>query len=125
MNMRRDVSPTVFDMRHGSREVIELVAEKWRVLVISAIYCDVKRHGEMRRQIKGISQKMLTQTLRNLERDGLIERTVIQKLPLHVEYNLTPLGQTFGLLVRDICIWADEHYDELKNAQMLYDREHQ
>ncbi len=113
---------TIFDMRYGSREVLSLMAEKWTVLVLSALVYGVKRHGELKREIQGISQKMLTQTLRNLERDGLVERRAYPTTPPRVEYTLTPLGETFGELLKGICTWAEEHYDQIRQAREQYER---
>ncbi len=114
--------PTIFDMRYGSREVLSLMAEKWTILVLSALAYGVKRHGELRREIQGISQKMLTQTLRNLERDGLVERKAYPTTPPRVEYTLTPLGETFGELLKGICTWAEEYYDQIQLAREQYER---
>ena len=73
--------PTVFDLMYGSRQVLDLVSEKWTAFVLYALAFGVKRHGELKREIKGISQKMLTRALRKLERDGLVERTVYHIVP--------------------------------------------
>src|SRR5260370_39211953 len=91
---------TVFDSQYGSRQVLDLLAEKWTALVLYALAFGVKRHGEIKREIEGISQKMLTRTLRNLERDGLVKRTVYHVVPPRVEYALTPLGETLSELLR-------------------------
>ena len=113
---------TVFDLLYGSRQVLDLVSEKWTAFVLYALAFGVKRHGELKREIKGISQKMLTRTLRNLERDGLVKRTVYHVVPPRVEYALTPLGETFSELLKDICTWAETHYAEIEDAQADYDR---
>ena len=115
--------PTVFDSLYGSRQVLALVSEKWTAFVLYALAFGVKRHGELKREIKGISQKMLTRTLRNLERDGLVERTVYHIVPPRVEYALTPLGESFAELLKGICIWADTHYAEIEHAQAEYDQQ--
>jgi DNA-binding HxlR family transcriptional regulator len=116
---------TVFDRQYGSREVLTLLAEKWVTLVLYALAEGTKRHGELRREIPGISQKMLTQTLRRLERDGLVARTLYPEVPPHVDYALTPLGQTLGALVCAICDWAVAHYPEIEAARATYDRQPQ
>ncbi len=113
---------TIFDMRYGSREVLGLMAEKWTILVLSALVYGVKRHGELKREIQGISQKMLTQTLRNLERDGLVERKAYPTTPPRVEYTLTPLGETFGELLKGVCAWAEGHYDQILLAREQYEQ---
>src|SRR5260221_11040327 len=95
--------PTVFDSQYGSRQVLDLLAEKWTTHVLYALAFGVKRHGEIKREIKGISQKMLTRTLRNLERDGLVKRTVYHLVPPRVEHARTPLAEPFTELLTDIC----------------------
>ncbi len=112
---------TVFDRQYGSRSVLTLLAEKWTTMVLFALAGGTKRHGELRREISGISQKMLTQTLRRLERDGLVARTLYPQVPPRVEYSLTPLGQTLGALVCAICDWAAVHYGEIEAARCAYD----
>jgi DNA-binding HxlR family transcriptional regulator len=118
---KEDAPPTVFDAQYGSRQVLDLLAEKWTALVLYALAFGVKRHGELKREITGISQKMLTRTLRNLERDGLVKRTVYHVVPPRVEYALTPLGQTLSELLKDICTWADTHFTEIEAARAAYD----
>jgi DNA-binding HxlR family transcriptional regulator len=111
----------VFDSQYGSRQVLDLLAEKWTALVLYALAFGVKRHRELKREIKGISQKMLTRTLRNLERDGLVKRTVYHVVPPRVEYALTPLGETLSELLKDICTWAEAHFAEIEAARVEYD----
>ncbi len=113
--------PTVFDWQYGSRQVLDVLAEKWTALVLCALAFGVKRHGELKREIKGISQKMLTLTLRNLECDGLVKRTVYHVVPPRVEYALTPLGQTFSELLMAICTWAETHFAAIEGARVDYD----
>src|SRR5260221_14334186 len=84
--------PTVFDSQYGSRQVLDLLSEKWTAHVVYALAFGVKRHGELKREIKGISQKILTRTLRNLERDGLVKHNVYHEVPPRVDYALTQLG---------------------------------
>ncbi len=122
MEEQEGSQPTIFDIRYGSREVLGLMAEKWTLLVLSALVYGVKRHGELKRELRGISQKMLTQTLRNLERDGLVERNAYPTIPPRVEYTLTPLGETFGELLKGVCTWAEEHYDQILLAREQYER---
>lgn len=121
MEELEDAQLTLFDIRYGSRQVLELMAEKWTILVLSALVYGVKRHGELKREIQGISQKMLTQTLRNLERDGLVERKAYPTTPPRVEYTLTPLGETFGELLKGICTWAEKYYAEIERARTQYE----
>src|SRR4051812_32354698 len=86
--------PSVLDEKCGAQRVLERIATKWTALVIHVLARGTRRYSELQREVGGISQKMLTQTLRGLERDGLVERTVYPVVPPRVEYALTPLGQT-------------------------------
>jgi DNA-binding HxlR family transcriptional regulator len=93
------------------------------MLVISALSAeDVLRFSELRRRVEGITQKVLTQTLRGLERDGLITRTVYPTVPVTVEYRLTPLGGSLATAVNVIKAWAYEHIGELEQARDRFDR---
>jgi DNA-binding HxlR family transcriptional regulator len=118
---KQDAHPTVFDAQYGSRQVLDLLAEKWTAHILYALAYGVKRHGELKREIKGISQKMLTRTLRNLERDGLVKRTVHHVVPPRVEYALTPLDQTLSEVLKDICTWAETHFAAIEDARGAYD----
>jgi DNA-binding HxlR family transcriptional regulator len=109
--------PNVLDQNCESRQALDRIADKWTCLIVYALLDGPRRHGELRRAIGGISQKMLTQTLRSLERDGLVERTVIATIPPHVEYALTPLGQTLSEPLVAICHWAMDHLPELQAAR--------
>ena len=91
-NRKRPDSHCVLDPRCGAREVFEAVTGRWGPLVVMALKGGKRRHGELRRELEGVSQKMLIQTLRNLERNGLVEREVYPVVPPKVEYSLTPLG---------------------------------
>ena len=100
-----------------SRKVLDRIADKWTALIIHVLSSGTKRHGEMRRQISGVSQKMLTQTLRSLENDGLVKRKVYPVVPPMVEYSLTPLGRSLIEPLEAICRWAEEHLPELEAAR--------
>jgi DNA-binding HxlR family transcriptional regulator len=89
-------SHCVLDPGCASRNVFEVVSGRWGPLVIMALKGETKRHGELRRELEGISQKMLIQTLRNLEHNGLVEREVYPVVPPKVEYSLTPLGRPYN-----------------------------
>lgn len=114
--------PNVYAENCPTRRVLDRVADKWSVLVIGLLKDQPRRFSELHRGIEGVSQKMLTQTLRNLERDGLIDRTVYAQVPPRVDYNLTMLGKTLGSLILQICDWAEENIDEVTAAQIAYDR---
>ena len=110
--------PNVFDATCASRRVLDLIADKWTVLVIHALARGTRRYNQLQRQIDGVSQKMLTQVLRNLERDGLVDRKIYPVVPPMVEYSLTPLGQTLTEPLAAICHWAEAHLDELEAAHL-------
>ncbi|GAA1648159.1 winged helix-turn-helix transcriptional regulator [Actinoplanes couchii] len=103
------VIPDVIEEGCTTRQAIERLASKWRVLVIYALLAGPQRHAELRRRIAGITQKMLTETLRDMESDGLVERRVLKETPpQHVEYSLSPLGKTLQEPLAAICAWAAE-----------------
>jgi DNA-binding HxlR family transcriptional regulator len=112
--------PNVLRAQCGTREVLELIANKWTALVIHTLASGTRRYGELRREIEGISQKMLTQTLRGLERDGLVSRTVHPVVPPRVEYELTPLGKSLKGPLCALCQWAESHLEELHEARRRY-----
>lgn len=117
--MSRDgyVRPDVLNQACESRQALELIADKWTALVVYTLIEGPKRHGELRRAIDGISQKMLTQTLRRMEAEGVVEREVLDRVPPHVEYSLTPLGRTLEKPLVAICEWAMTHLDDLREAR--------
>jgi DNA-binding HxlR family transcriptional regulator len=115
-------TPNVLDQNCESRQALELIADKWTALIVYALVEGPRRHGELRRTVDGISQKMLTQTLRRMEADGLVERNVLDRVPPHVEYSLTPLGRTLEKPLVAICGWAMEHLDELRAARSAHAR---
>src|SRR5438477_3842854 len=105
-----------------TRQVLTRVADKWTMLVITLLAEEERlRFSELRRQIEGVSQKMLTQTLRGLERDGLVTRTVYPTVPVTVEYRLTDLGRSLGETVGAIRHWAYANMDGIEAARERYD----
>ena len=96
-----------------SRKVLERIADKWTSLVIYALAEKTLRYGELQRRIGGVSQKMLTQTLRSLEQDGLVARKIYPVVPPMVEYSLTPLGKTLIEPLTAIRQWAERHLSKL------------
>lgn len=111
------VRPDVLNQNCESRQALDRLADKWTCLVVYALLDGPRRHGELKRIIDGISQKMLTQTLRSMEVDGLLDRTVIAVVPPHVVYSLTPLGETLSGPLVAICRWAMEHLPEMQEAR--------
>jgi len=103
------------------RGVLDRVGDKWSVHVIHLLGSGARRFSDLRRSIDGISQRMLTVTLRGLERDGLVTRTVYPVVPPRVDYALTPLGETLLQTVCDLVHWAEQHTDEIDAARERYD----
>ena len=111
----------VYEAACPTRLVLNRIADKWTVLVVSSLQQGTKRFSTLQREIGGVSQKMLTQTLRGLERDGLVTRTIYPTVPPKVEYTLTPLGLTLVGLVDAIRVWSETHIEAVINAQTIYD----
>jgi len=101
------------------------IGDKWSTLAIVALSSGAKRFGELRRKLEGISQKMLTQTLRNLERDGLVLRTLYDERPLRVEYELTALGHTLIPHLVALKEWSERNWKAVERAQADFDQIHQ
>jgi DNA-binding HxlR family transcriptional regulator len=102
-------------------DVLATLSDKWVTLVISALADGPLRHAELARIVAGATQKMLTQTLRKLERDGLVERSVTAAVPVRVDYALTPLGHGLLPVQRAIKDWAEQHIDQVHAARRRYD----
>ena len=113
------IQPNVFDPNCGSRRVLALIADRWTALVIYALARGTMRFGQLQRQL-GTTQKVLTQTLRDLERDGVVQRTVYPVVPPKVEYRLTELGTTLIDPLTAICRWAEAHLPEVEAARALH-----
>jgi DNA-binding HxlR family transcriptional regulator len=105
---------SVMDPLCPSRLVLERIADKWTALIIQLLTRGTHRYAELQRAIGGISQKMLTQTLRSLERDGLVHRKVHPVVPPKVEYSLTPLGRTLIDPLKALCRWSEKHLRQLE-----------
>lgn len=102
-------------------ELLATLSDKWLTLVVSALADGPLRYAELSREVAGASQKMLTQTLRKLERDGLVSRTVTAAVPARVSYALTDLGHELVPLQRAIKTWAETHIDQVHRARARYD----
>jgi DNA-binding HxlR family transcriptional regulator len=103
------------------RNILDRIADKWSLLVIYELAEGVRRFTELRRRIDGISQRMLTLTLRQLEREGLVRRTVFPVVPPRVDYQLTPLGSTLLDTIQSLVAWASQHGHEIADARAAYD----
>ncbi|MFC4098996.1 winged helix-turn-helix transcriptional regulator [Paenibacillus xanthanilyticus] len=105
------------------RRALEVVSSKWTVLVFYELETGSKRYSELKNRIEGVAKKMLTQTLRQLERDGLVRRTVYPTVPPTVDYTLTPLGLTLIEPMRILHRWTEAHYDSVLQARRVYDHQ--
>jgi DNA-binding HxlR family transcriptional regulator len=104
-----------------TRQLLESLSNKWLCLVLGALADGPQRHSQLARRIAGVSQKMLTQTLRTLERDGLAARSVTASVPVRVDYTLTPLGRDLLPVMVALKRWAESHMDEVNASRQSYD----
>lgn len=102
-------------------DVLSRIGDKWSVMVVGRLKHGPIRFNALKRDIGGISQRMLTLTLRNLERDGLVVRTLYPEIPPRVEYGLTPLGETLLPVIGGLWDWSVAHYDDIVDARGDYD----
>jgi DNA-binding HxlR family transcriptional regulator len=127
LKSRANIRGTAFLKDNGgacqlTREVLTRVGDKWSVLVIVLLGDGTRRFSELKRTIEGISQRMLTLTLRGLERDGLVERTVIPTVPPRVQYELTSLGTTLLKTVTELANWAITNREPIERARAEFDQ---
>jgi DNA-binding HxlR family transcriptional regulator len=107
-----------------AREVLQRVGDKWSVLAIDLLGQGTMRFTELHRAIDGITARMLTVTLRGLERDGIVTRTIHPVIPPRVEYALTPMGRTLLCTIGQLVSWTDSHLSEIEAARAAYDARH-
>jgi DNA-binding HxlR family transcriptional regulator len=119
---KTDIAPDVSINACAYRRVLEIISSKWIVLVMHVLEDGCKWYGEIARRIEGVSQKMLTQTLRQLERDGLVSRRGHPTIPPAVDYALTPLGESLMEVVRGFRDWTRVYYPQVERAREEYDR---
>lgn len=105
-----------------TRQALDRIADKWTVLILGLLEGGPLRFNQLRREIEGISQKMLSQTLKSLERDGLVSRKVFATVPVTVEYSITPLGATLAETLVPLRVWAETHIAQMLEARAAYDR---
>ena len=103
------------------RQLLNRLGDKWTALAIAGLANGPKRFGELRRELGGVSQKVLTELVRSLERDGFFSRHVLATAPLQVQYRLTPLGNSLAALLGQLRAWADAHMGEVRGLRMAYD----
>ncbi len=115
--------PEVFTLNCPTQQILDVIANKWTVVVMYCLAYRPRRYSEIQRQVEGISQKVLTQTLRRLERHGLVERRVLSEQPVNVEYLLTDLGE--GLLEPLLAIanWSRQYFPTIVESRNQYDQQ--
>jgi DNA-binding HxlR family transcriptional regulator len=106
-------------------DLLSRIGDKWSVLVVSTLGDGSRRFNELRREIPSVSQRMLTLTLRNLERDGLVSRTVTPTIPPRVDYALTELGKSLQGPINSLAVWAMDNVGAIHTAQARYDAQHE
>ncbi|GAB08257.1 putative HxlR family transcriptional regulator [Gordonia araii NBRC 100433] len=119
-----DLAWNPYERNCPSRRLLDRIGDRWTVLVIGALDDGPRRFSELQAAVDGVSQKMLTQTLRALERDGLVTRTVYPEVPPRVEYELTPNGRSLQTPLRALTEWATEHMTAVQASQEAYDHSH-
>ena len=105
----------------GLRGVLELVADKWAILIIYHLHDKTLRHTQLKVLLSGVSTRMLTLTLRRLEQNGLVRRKVYPVTPPRVEYSLTPLGNTLVEPLKQLCAWSENHVEDVRVARVDYE----
>jgi DNA-binding HxlR family transcriptional regulator len=118
--LERIANIDIFDEGCEGHQALERIANKWTILIIYALTQGTKRYSDLQRQIRGVSPKMLIQNLRNLERCGLVKRSVYPVVPPKVEYSLTPLGETLVEPLAVLGEWAYVHMHKVKAASVHY-----
>jgi DNA-binding HxlR family transcriptional regulator len=114
-------TPNPYDADCPTRLILDRIGDKWAVLILGLLDGEPVRFNQLRRSIEGLSQKMLSQTLKSLERDGLVLRRAYPTVPVTVEYAITPLGRTLAATLDALRLWAEAHIGEVQAAQKRYD----
>lgn len=114
--------PNVYAETCPSRAVLELIADKWTLLILPALRGGPMRNGDLMRHIGGVSQKMLTQTLRELERNGLVVRHDYQEIPPRVDYAVTELGRSLGEAMKRLDGWAEANFEKVIEARTAFEK---
>ena len=116
-----DSAYDISNPRCPTQQVLDRIASKWTMLVILALSGQPRRYAQLQRQIEGVTKKMLTETLRGLERDGLVLRRVYHTVPVQTEYELTALGKSLAETVSVIRAWAYDNVEVIKRSRDVYD----
>ncbi|MEB3214127.1 MAG: helix-turn-helix domain-containing protein [Leptolyngbyaceae bacterium] len=115
--------PDLFTLNCPTQQVLDVVGDKWSAIVMYCLAYRPRRYNEIQRRIEGISQKVLTQSLRKLERHGLVQREVLSEMPPSVEYSLTPLGETLIEPLMAIANWSREYFPQVVKSREQYDQQ--
>ncbi|XKY24839.1 helix-turn-helix transcriptional regulator (plasmid) [Pseudomonas luteola] len=115
------MAPDTFSADCPTRRILDRIADKWTVLILDLLLESPLRFNELLRRIGGLSQKMLSQTLKTLERDGLVLRTAFPTVPVTVEYRITELGVTLAETLQPLRLWAEANMEAIDQAQLRYD----
>ncbi len=115
----------ILDRHPNLRQTLDLICDKWVVAVVYVLSQDTRRYGELQKELGDVSQRMLTRTLRDLERNGLVNRKVYLVVPPMVEYSLTPLGKTLNQVLQELCSWSNENFHHVETARLDYDNSEQ
>lgn len=110
----------VLDMNCGSRQVLNLISDRWSVLIIYALENKTLRYIELQTIVTGVSQKMLTQSLKALERNGIVKREAFAEIPPRVEYSLTDLGRSLFEPLKALCYWSEKNMGKVMAAREVY-----
>lgn len=113
--IRNRPEPDIFTLNCPTQQILDIVGNKWSVIVIYCLAYQTRRYKQLERKIEGISQKVLTQTLRKLEQNGLVNREVHPVVPPQVEYSLTPLGETLVEPLALLAEWSEQNMSEIEN----------
>lgn len=116
------MKPNVYDPDCPTRTMLDRIGDKWTVLVLLVLLDGPRRFNELRTRVGRVAPKVLTETLRRLERDGVLTRTAFAEIPPRVVYELTPLGRSLEELIRSIAEWAEQNIEDISAARDAYDR---
>ncbi|MFE4965878.1 winged helix-turn-helix transcriptional regulator [Streptomyces sp. NPDC056660] len=118
---RADATMPAFRADCPARPILDQIADKWSLMVM-AVLEEPRRFNDIKRRLEGVTQRVLTQTLRRLERNGMVVRTVLPTSPVGVEYSLTPLGHSLREPFSHLYVWTVEHAGQIRESQAVYDR---
>ena len=116
-----ETQPQAFSVNCPSRVLFEQIADKWSMMILTVLDKGPLRFNAIKRLLEGVTQKALTQTLRRLQRNGFIERRVLDGSPVAVEYEITPLGRTLQVVLNAVYAWTHEHLEEVDQARRAFD----